>query len=88
MPVAMKFSMIVETTSFTPRVTFRMPATAAHAPPTATATTRTKSTWIGAGRDTAAPAAAAMRAAKRYCPSAPMLKRPILKPMATATPAM
>ena len=42
------------------------------------------STWIGAGRFTLLPAWAEINAAKRYCPSTPMLNRFILKPMATA----
>jgi hypothetical protein len=41
----------------------------------------------GAGRGTAAPAAADSRAANRYWPSTPMLNRFILKPIATARPA-
>ncbi len=86
MPVAMKLSMMVETTSFTPRVTLSTPAIAAYAPAPTMATRTTNSTWSGAGRVTAAPAAAANRAPIRYWPSAPMLNRPILKPRATARP--
>ena len=85
MPVAMELSMIVETTSLTPRHTFSNAAIAAHTPPTTIATRRMKLTWRGAGSVTAAPAAAANTAARRYCPSTPMLNRAILKPMATAS---
>ena len=86
MPVAMKLSMIVETTSFTPRVTLSAPAMAAYPPAAAMATRTMNSTWSGPGRVTTAPAAAAKSAPMRYCPSAPMLNRPILKPRATARP--
>ncbi len=86
MPVAMKLSMMVDTTSFTPRVTFSAPAMAAYAPAPTIATRMTNRTWIGAGRVTAAPAAAARSAPIRYWPSAPMLNNPILKPSATASP--
>jgi hypothetical protein len=58
--------MIVEITSLTPRVTFRMPAIAAQNPPTAIAIRKMNATWIGAGRSTAAPAAPARSAARRY----------------------
>ncbi len=51
------------------------------------ATRKMKATWMGAGSVTAAPAAAASSAARRYWPSAPMLNRPILNPRAMETPA-
>jgi hypothetical protein len=51
-PVAMKLSMIVEITSLTLRVTFKMAAIDAHAAPTVTAIRRMKVTWMGAGRFT------------------------------------
>ena len=59
---------------------------AAYAAPTTMATRMMNRTCSGAGRLTAAPAAAAISAPSRYCPSAPMLNRPILKPRATARP--
>ncbi len=77
--------MIVEITSLTPRQTFRMPAIAAHAAPTAMATRMMKVTWKIAGNVTAAPAAAASTAAIRYWPLTPMLNRFILNPIATAS---
>ena len=80
--------MIVEITSLTPRVTLSTPAMPAHSAPTTIATSMMNVTWSGAGSSTAAPAAAAMSAAIRYWPSTPMLNRPILNPIATATPAM
>ena len=54
-PVAMKLSMIVEITSLTPRVTFKMPAIAAHAAATSTAIRTMYSTWRTAGRSALAP---------------------------------
>ena len=85
--MATKLSMIVEITSLTPRVTLRMPGIAAHIAPTITAIARTNGMWSTLGRLTSAPKYAANSAASRYWPSAPMLNRPILKPIATATPA-
>ena len=85
MPVAMKFSMIVEMTSLTPRVTLSRPAMPAHMAPTNMATAMTRPMCSGAGRTTAPPTAAASIAASRYWPSTPMLNRFILKPIATAT---
>ncbi len=87
-PVAMKLSMIVEITSLTPRVTFRRPARPAHRLPTTMAVRRMMATWNGPGSSSWAPTQAATNEASTYCPSTPMLKRFILKPMATATPAM
>ncbi len=84
MPVAMKFSMIVEMTSLTPRVTLSRPAIPAQKAPTAMATTTISATWSGGGSVTAPPTAAASIAARRYWPSTPMLNRFILNPMATA----
>ncbi len=51
----MKLSMIVEITSLTPRVTFKMPAIAAHAAATTTAIRTMYSTWRTAGRSALAP---------------------------------
>ncbi len=76
MPVAMELSMIVEITSLTPRHTFKIAAMAAHAAPTATATTMMNVTCTTGVNDTAAPAAAASTAAMRYWPSTPMLNSP------------
>src|SRR2546426_7059463 len=87
-PNAMKFSMIVEMTSLTPRVTFRNPATPAQAAPTAMPTSRMTVMWMGGGRCRSGPTAAAMNTANRYWPSTPMLNRFILKPMATARAEM
>ncbi len=84
MPVAMKFSMIVEMTSLTPRVTLSRPAIPAQNAPTSIATARIRPTCSTGGRATAPPTAAASIAARRYWPSTPMLNRFILKPMATA----
>ena len=80
----MKFSMIVEMTSLTPRVTLRSAAIAAHRPPTMTAT-RMITTCSAAGSAHAPPAAAASIAARRYWPSTPMLNRFIRNPIATAS---
>src|SRR5262245_8345526 len=80
--------MIVEITSLTLRVTLSTPAIPAHSEPTTIATTMMKRTWNGAGHAIWAPAHAAMRPARRYWPSTPMLNRFIWNPMATATPAM
>ncbi len=85
MPVAMELSMIVEITSLTPRNTLRSAAIKAHNAPTTIAIARMKLTCRGAGNVTAAPAAADSTAAKRYCPSTPMLNNAILKPIATAS---
>ena len=81
--------MIVEITSFTPRVTLSTPAIAAHAPPTTIATSddeqhvqRRRQATIAAADGRGADAA------RRYWPSTPMLNRFILNPIATATPAM
>ena len=59
----MKFSMIVEMTSLTPRVTFRIAAIPAQNAPTSMATTTMSSTCRGAGKATAPPTPAAMSAA-------------------------
>jgi hypothetical protein len=81
----MKFSMIVEMTSLTPRVTLSTAAIPAHIAPTSTAVSSVTNTCSGAGNETAPPTAAANSAASRYCPSTPMLNRFIRKPIATAT---
>jgi hypothetical protein len=83
----MKFSMIELITSLTPRVTFRTATMPAQNAPTSMATTKIRTMCRGAGSDTAAPAAAAMIVASRYCPSTPMLNRPMRKATATARPA-
>lgn len=85
--VAIEFSMIVEMTSLTPRVTFRTPAMAAHRAPVAMAETMISGMAIQPGTVSAPPRTAAMNAASRYWPSTPMLNRFIRKPMATAIPA-
>lgn len=87
MAVAMAFSMIVETTSLTPRVTLRTPAIPAHIAPTIIAVRMISGIWRAPGRVSAPPTAAAKKAARRYWPSTPMLKRFIRKPTATARPA-
>ena len=81
---ATKFNMMVEITSLTPRLTFSQPAKPAQIAPVAMATTRQKRMCNGAGKSTAAPATAVAKSATLICPSTPMLKRFILKPMATA----
>ena len=88
--MAIAFSMIVEMTSLTPRVTFSTAAMPAQAAPTAIATNSVMMMRRKPGTDdmNAAPATAAdSSAASRYCPSTPMLNRFILKPTATATAA-
>ncbi len=83
--------MIVEITSLTLRVTLSRAGIAAQVMPTTTATSVVSSTHTGAGRfhePMPNPKAAANRAASRYWPSTPMLNSRILKPIATATPAM
>ncbi len=57
---------------------------AAHAAPTAMATTITTRMCSGFGRLIAPPTTAAANTASRYWPSTPMLNRFIRKPMATA----
>ena len=85
--VAIAFSMIVETTSLTPRVTLRTPAMPAHMAPTSIATRMISGICTTPGRVSAPPTTAAKNAASRYWPSTPMLNRFIRKPMATARPA-
>ncbi len=82
----MKFSMIVEMTSLTPRVTFSSAAIPAqNAVPASIATTMV-ATWRSPLGSATEPAnAPASTAANRYWPSTPMLNRFIRKPMATAT---
>ena len=84
--MATAFNMIVEITSFTPRVTLRTPAAPAKTPPTAIATAMMKTTCSTAGSPTWAPRWAATMKASRYWPSTPMLNRFMRKPMATAMP--
>jgi hypothetical protein len=86
-PPPMKFSMIVEITSLTPRVTFSTPAIPAHTAPVTMAMTMMRATCSGPGSDTAAPSPAESTAASRYWPSTPMLNSAIRKPMATASAA-
>lgn len=85
--VAMALSMIVATTSLTPRVVLRMPAMPAQKAPVSMATRIRSGIWRGAGRATCAPTTAVAIAARRYWPSTPMLKRFIRKPTATASAA-
>jgi hypothetical protein len=80
--------MIVEITSWTPRVTLSTAAISAQAAPVSIATSTINGTCTTAGTEIQAPNAAATSAAIRYWPSTPMLKRFILKPIATASPAM
>ena len=75
-------------TSLTPRRFLSTAATPAHMAPTAMATATMSATCRTEGRATFPPTYAANRAARRYCPSTPMLNRFILKPIATATAAM
>ena len=83
---AIAFSMIVEMTSLTPRVTRKIPAMPAHSAPTAIAT-RMAATVLSLPGSQASPAnAAAAKPASRYWPSTPMLNRFIRKPIAAATP--
>ena len=84
--MATAFNMMVEITSFTPRVTFSTPAAPEKAPPTAMATAMMRTMCTTAGSSTWAPKWAATMKASRYWPSTPMLKRFIRKPMAAATP--
>ncbi len=86
--VAMELSMIVATTSLTPRVIFRTPAMPDQNAPVRTAVSSSSGTWRAAGRSAWAPTIAAVMAASWYWPSTPMLNRFIRKPMATARAAM
>lgn len=86
--VAIALSMIVATTSLTPRVTLRTPAMPAQKAPVQTAVRISSGTWSAAGSATCAPTIAAIMAASWYWPSTPMLNRFIRKPMATASAAM
>ena len=80
------FSMMVEITSFTPRVTFSTPAAPENVPPTIMATSRMNATCSTDGSSTWAPTWAATMKARMYWPSTPMLNRFMRKPMAAATP--
>ncbi len=82
--VAMKFSMIEEMTSLTPRVTLSTPMIPAQNDPTSMATTMMLSWCRPSGSANWPPNAAAMMAASWYCPSTPMLNRFIRKATATA----
>jgi hypothetical protein len=81
----MALSMIVEMTSLTPRVTLRIAAMPAHIAPTSIAVTTINRMCSGLGSSTDPPTTAAVKAARRYCPSTPMLNRFMRKPMATAS---
>jgi hypothetical protein len=86
--VAIAFSMIVEMTSLTPRVTLSKPAMPAHTAPTNMATAIVTRMRRNDGRlvmKDAPATTAAIIAASRYCPSTPILNSRILKPIATAT---
>ena len=83
--VAIALSMIVEMTSLTPRVTLRAAAMPAHIAPTSIATTTMIVMCSGFGSENDPPTTAALKAARRYWPSTPMLNRFIRKPMATAS---
>ena len=82
----MAFSMIVEMTSLTPRVTLSTPAMPAHSAPATIATTIATHGVEVAGqpglRRRTRPAA---KTAERYWPSTPMLNRFIRKPIAAAS---
>ena len=82
----MAFSMIVEMTSLTPRVTFSSPAIPAQDAPTRAASTSGTATFSRPGKTAAPATAAATYDAIVYCPSTPMLKRFIRKPIAAAIP--
>ena len=82
--VAIAFSMIVEITSLTPRVALSTAAMPAHMAPTSIAVTTMTRMCSGFGSEIELPTTAAVKAASRYWPSTPMLKRFIRKPMATA----
>ncbi|CAM5419457.1 hypothetical protein SVIOM74S_09677 [Streptomyces violarus] len=86
--MAIALSMIVATTSLTPRVTLRTPAMPAQKAPVRTAVRSSSGTWRAAGRATWAPTIAASIAPSWYWPSTPMLNRFIRKPMATESAAM
>ncbi len=79
--------MIVETTSLTPRLVLRKPAMPDQKAPTSIATITMSAMCSGPGRLTLAPTSADIMAARRYCPSTPMLKRFMRKPTATARAA-
>ena len=81
----MAFSMIVEITSETPRVTLRTPAMAAQAAPPTIAITNATITLSGPGSQPWPAKAAAAKTATRYCPSTPMLNRFIRNPIAAAS---
>ena len=81
---AMAFSMIVETTSLTPRVVLSTPAIPAYSEPVIIATTMMTKMCNTAGRLINPPTWAAIRKAMRYWPSTPMLNRFIRKPIAAA----
>ncbi len=81
----MKFSMIVEMTSLTPRRTLSSATSPAHAAPASIATRMVAACRSPLGSDTDPANAPANIAASRYWPSTPMLNRFIRKPMATAT---
>lgn len=85
--VAMAFSMIVETTSETPRVVLRMPMMPYQKAPVNIATSTITRMCSGPGSSIEAPTRAETIAASRYWPSTPMLNRFIRKPTATARAA-
>ncbi len=82
----MAFSMIVEMTSLTPRVTRSRPAMPAHSAPATIATTMASTVLALPGSQASPATTAAAKAPMRYWPSTPMLKRFIRKPMAAAMP--
>ena len=84
---AMKFSMIVVTTSCAPVHAFSAPGMKPHpAPVRAPAPIATGTAMSGGAPATEAPTAAAPTAPMRNWPCAPMLKSPALKPSPTAKP--
>jgi hypothetical protein len=83
----MKFSMIVEMTSLTPRYALSSAAIPAQAAPTSTPTRMITAVCSTGGSATAPPTIAATHAASRNWPSTPMLNSFIWKPIATARPA-
>ena len=69
------------------RFTLRYPAIDAQSAPTTTPVIIMSGTSRNAGKLVAPPTTAAIKIARRYWPSIPMLKRSIRKPIAAATPA-
>ncbi len=77
--------MIVLITSLTPRPTLSSPAISAQSAPVTMAMMIETMMFSQPGRKFAPAKTAAAKDAIRYWPSTPMLNRPILNPIATAT---